>query len=82
MLAVARIAGETAPLLFTTVGSDFIVHNPSKPFPSLTLRIYELSNEASPEARAQAWSGILVLITLILVVNLGVRYFTRRRAAH
>jgi phosphate transport system permease protein len=80
MLAVARVAGETAPLLFTAVGSDFVVHDPGKPFPSLTLRIYELSNEASPAARAQAWSGILVLIALILLVNLGVRYFTRQRA--
>jgi phosphate transport system permease protein len=82
MLAVARIAGETAPLLFTAVGSDFVVHNPAKPFPSLTLRIYELSNQASPAARSQAWSGILVLVALILVVNLAVRYFTRGRVAH
>jgi phosphate transport system permease protein len=79
MLAVARIAGETAPLLFTAVGSPYLVHDPSRPFPSLTLRIYELSNEPSPEARSQAWSGILVLIALIFVVNLGVRYFTRQR---
>jgi phosphate transport system permease protein len=79
MLAIARVAGETAPLLFTAVGSPYLVHNPSHPFPSLTLRIYELSNEPSPEARSQAWSGILVLIALIFVVNLSVRYFTRQR---
>jgi phosphate transport system permease protein len=79
MLAIARVAGETAPLLFTAVGSPYLVHNPSHPFPSLTLRIYELSNEPSPKARSQAWSGILVLIALIFVVNLSVRYFTRQR---
>jgi phosphate transport system permease protein len=79
MLAVARVAGETAPLLFTAVGSPYLVHNPNQPFPSLTLRIYELSNEPSPEARSQAWSGIVVLIALIFVVNLSVRYFTRQR---
>ena len=79
MLAIARVAGETAPLLFTAVGSSRLVHNPSEPFPSLTLRIYELSNEPSPEARMQAWSGILVLIALIFLVNLSVRYFTRQR---
>jgi phosphate transport system permease protein len=79
MLAIARVAGETAPLLFTAVGSPYLVHNPSKPFPSLTLRIYELSNEPSPAAQSQAWSGILVLIALIFVVNLSVRYFTRKR---
>jgi phosphate transport system permease protein len=79
MLAIARVAGETAPLLFTAVGSPYLIHNPSKPFPSLTLRIYELSNEPSPEAQSQAWSGILVLIALIFVVNLSVRYFTRKR---
>jgi phosphate transport system permease protein len=81
MLAVARVAGETAPLLFTAVGSPYVVHNPARPFPSLTLRIYELSNEPSPESRAQAWSGILVLILLIFIVNLSVRYFTRPRGA-
>ena len=80
MLAIARVAGETAPLLFTAVGSPYLVHNPSHPFPSLTLRIYELSNEPSPKARSQAWSGILVLIALIFVVNLSVRYFTRQRS--
>jgi phosphate transport system permease protein len=79
MLAIARVAGETAPLLFTAVGSPYLVHNPNQPFPSLTLRIYELSNEPSPESRSQAWSGIVVLIALIFVVNLGVRYFTRQR---
>jgi phosphate transport system permease protein len=79
MLAVARVAGETAPLLFTAVGSDYVVNNPGKPFPSLTLRIYELSNDPSPVARAQAWSGILVLIGLIFIVNLGVRFFTRQK---
>ncbi len=79
MLAIARVAGETAPLLFTAVGSPYLVHNPSQPFPSLTLRIYELSNEPSPEAQSQAWSGILVLIALIFLVNLSVRYFTRQR---
>jgi phosphate transport system permease protein len=79
MLAIARVAGETAPLLFTAVGSPYLVHNPSQPFPSLTLRIYELSNEPSPESRSQAWSGLVVLIALIFVVNLSVRYFTRRR---
>jgi phosphate transport system permease protein len=79
MMAIARVAGETAPLLFTAVGSPYLVYKPSQPFPSLTLRIFELSNEPSPEARSQAWSGILVLIALIFVVNLGVRYFTRPR---
>jgi phosphate transport system permease protein len=79
MLAIARVAGETAPLLFTAVGSSRLVHDPRYPFPSLTLRIYELSNEPSPEARSQAWSGILVLVALIFFVNLSVRYFTRLR---
>jgi phosphate transport system permease protein len=79
MLAVARVAGETAPLLFTAFGSPYLVHNPGVAFPSLTLRIYELSNQPSPEARAQAWSGILVLIGMIFIVNVGVRYFTSRR---
>ena len=79
LLAIARVAGETAPLLFTVGWVTYMQTDPNKPFPSLTYRIYELSNEPSPENKAQAWAGIVVLLGLILVVNLSVRFFTRRR---
>jgi phosphate transport system permease protein len=80
MLSIARIAGETAPLLFTSLGNDSISWNLNDRFPSLTKQIYDYSTQrATPQEQGLAWAGILVLISLIFVVNLGVRYFTTRR---
>lgn len=73
MLALARVAGETAPLLFTALGSRLLSMDPSKPFPSLTVQIYTYATGPYPAQRDLAWSGILVLITLLFVVNLAVR---------
>jgi len=80
MLSIARIAGETAPLLFTSLGNDSITWNLNDRFPSLTKQIYDYSTQrATPQEQGLAWAGILVLISLIFVLNLGVRYFTRQR---
>lgn len=80
MLSIARIAGETAPLLFTSLGNDSITWNLNDRFPSLTKQIYDYSTQrATPEEQGLAWAGILVLISLIFILNLGVRYFTSRR---
>src|SRR5665213_2049423 len=73
MLAIARVAGETAPLLFTALGSRFIETNPNHPFPSLTVQIYRKAMEPYKEENRQAWAGILVLLLLIFVLNLMVR---------
>jgi phosphate transport system permease protein len=78
MLAVARVAGETAPLLFTAVGSRFMETNPNNPFPSLTAEIYYAAAKADTiQEHRQAWAGIVVLLTLILVVNVAVRLTVR-----
>ncbi len=77
MLAIARVAGETAPLLFTALGSRFLTLNPNHPFPSLTKQIYDYATGPYPELKRQAWAGILVLIMLIFVLNLAIRFFTR-----
>ncbi|HEY2588417.1 MAG TPA: phosphate ABC transporter permease PstA [Tepidisphaeraceae bacterium] len=77
MLAIARVAGETAPLLFTTLGSRLLVYNPDDPFPSLTQQIYDYATKPDPAQQKLAWSGILVLISLIFVLNVGIRYFAR-----
>jgi len=77
MLAVARVAGETAPLLFTALGSRLLTHNPDEPFPSLTVQIFNYATGPYPQFKRLAWAGILVLILLIFVLNLTVRYFTR-----
>lgn len=77
MLAIARVAGETAPLLFTTLGSRLLVLNPDEPFPSLTKQIFDYATAPDPAQQKLAWSGILVLIVLIFVLNIGIRYFAR-----
>jgi phosphate transport system permease protein len=77
MLAIARVAGETAPLLFTALGSRFLTTNPNEPFPSLTVQIFAYASGPYPEQRQQAWAGILVLIVLIFCLNIAIRFFTR-----
>jgi phosphate transport system permease protein len=81
MLAVARVAGETAPLLFTALGNDGNVFDPNRPYPSLTLKIFSYATSADDEWKRQAWAGMLVLIILIFVLNLLVRVFSRPRLA-
>ena len=77
MLAIARVAGETAPLLFTALGSRLLTVDPDEPFPSLTVQIFTYATGPYPEARRLAWAGILVLIALIFVLNLAIRLFAR-----
>lgn len=79
MLSIARVAGETAPLIFTALGSDQDVYNPSKPFPALTLKIYQYAQSAEPKWIEQAWAGMLVLIFMITILSVIVRYVTRAK---
>ena len=77
MLAIARVAGETAPLLFTALGSRFVETNPNNPFPSLTVQIYTYATGPYQAQKEQAWAGILVLISLIFCLNVAIRFATR-----
>ncbi len=79
MLAVARVSGETAPLLFTAFGSRFFPTYLDEPMASLTVQIYTYAISPYDEWHAQAWAATLVLMTLILVINIAVRFFTRRK---
>jgi phosphate transport system permease protein len=79
MLAIARVAGETAPLLFTALGSRLLTTNPNEPFPSLTVQIYTYATGPYPGQKRLAWAGILVLISLIFLLNLAIRFTTRGR---
>lgn len=79
MLAIARVAGETAPLLFTALGSRFLTLDPNQPFPSLTKQIFDYSVSPYEQQKKLAWAGILVLISLIFIVNLAIRYVSRPR---
>lgn len=90
MLAVARVAGETAPLLFTALASDqpviaysksfpWIYMDVNHPFPSLTVQIFKYASSGEPDWIRQAWAGMLVLITIVLVLNMAVRYVSRNK---
>jgi phosphate transport system permease protein len=77
MLAIARVAGETAPLLFTALGSRLLTLNPAHPFPSLTVQIFEYARGPYEPFKRLAWAGILVLVMLIFLLNLTIRIVTR-----
>jgi phosphate transport system permease protein len=79
MLAIARVSGETAPLLFTAFGSRFFNWYLDQPVASLTVQIYNYAISPYEEWHAQAWAATLVLMLLILTINVSVRFFTRRR---
>ena len=78
-LAVARVAGETAPLLFTSsiVGTS-INFNPAHALQTIPVAIFEYSESPDPKDHAQAWAASLVLLIFILVANLGARALAAR----
>jgi len=78
MLAFARVAGETAPLLFTALGNDFWNLKPDQPTAALPLQIYRYALSPYDDFHRQAWAGALVLIILIVGSVAAVRYVVRR----
>jgi phosphate transport system permease protein len=80
VLAVARAAGETAPLLLITSSYDgsHVTLNPFEPLPNIPTTIFRLSEEASPEGFTQAWGAGLVLLTFIMVTSIGARILLAR----
>lgn len=78
MLAFARIAGETAPLLFTAFGNQFWNKNPNQPTAALPLQIYTYAISPYDEWHRQAWAGALILIIMIVVAVAAVRITTSR----
>jgi len=78
-LAVARVAGETAPLLLVcSLVAPGTHYNPSQPLMTVPLAIYELSDSPEPADHARAWAAALVLILFILVVSLAARWLATR----
>jgi phosphate transport system permease protein len=78
MLAFARVAGETAPLLFTAFGNQFWSLHLDQPVAALPLQIYVYANSPYDDWHRQAWAGSLVLIVLIVSAVAAVRYVVRR----
>jgi phosphate transport system permease protein len=78
VLALARIAGETAPLLFTSFNNRFFNTDLRQPTASLTVQIYNYAVAPYDDWHRQAWAGALVLVTIVLVCSLLARFATRR----
>jgi phosphate transport system permease protein len=79
LVAVARVAGETAPLLFTAFGNQFWSTSLREPIAALPLQIFTYAISPYDEWHAQAWAGALVLISIVLVISLAARFVTRSR---
>jgi phosphate transport system permease protein len=80
ILAVARVAGETAPLLFTAFGNRFWSTSLREPIASLTVQVYTYAISPFADWQRQAWAGALVLTAIVLALELGVRWVTRGTA--
>jgi phosphate transport system permease protein len=78
-LAMARIAGETAPLLFTANQSDFWPKSLSHDMPYLTYYIYTWSRTPSDEQNRIAWAAAFVLLAFVMLLNIGIRFLTGKR---
>ncbi|MGB6482488.1 MAG: phosphate ABC transporter permease PstA [Candidatus Acidiferrales bacterium] len=81
MLALARVAGETAPLLFTAFGNQYWSHGWNQPISSLPMIIYTYATGPYQEWHEQAWAAGLVLLALVLVVNIGTRLVLARKTS-
>lgn len=79
LLAMGRVAGETAPLLFTALGNNHWNHNLSEPIAVLPLQIFAYAISPYDDWHRQAWAGALVLVGLTLCLSMGVRLFSRDR---
>ena len=78
LLAIARVAGETAPLLFTALGSQYIVTRLSEPMAALPLTVFTYATGPFEEWHRYAWAAALTLILLVFVLNIVARVVTAR----
>jgi phosphate transport system permease protein len=78
VLALARIAGETAPLLFTSFNNRFFTTNLRQPIASLTVQVFTYAISPYEDWHRQAWAGALVLVMIVFVCSLLARLATRR----
>jgi phosphate transport system permease protein len=78
LLALARLAGETAPLLFTAFGNNFMVANPLDKMASIPVAIYQYTNDPNPALHAIAWAGALLLTLFVLLLSLSARWYLHR----
>ncbi len=79
LVALARVAGETAPLLFTALGNAYWSLNPTEPIAALPLQIFSYAQSPYDDQRAQAWAGAFLLLVLIAGLSLIARLVVRAR---
>src|SRR5512134_3883649 len=79
LLAMARIIGETAPLLFTTLGNQFWQTRLDQPMAAMPLQVFSYAISPYEDWHDKAWAGALVLITMVLLINIGARFLTREK---
>src|SRR6266700_3194668 len=79
LLAVARAAGETAPVLFTALGSQFLTIDPNRQMSTLPLVVFRDALTPYKDLQQEAWGAALVLVVMVLVINLGSRWVLRRQ---
>ncbi|MFN7982121.1 MAG: phosphate ABC transporter permease PstA [Vicinamibacterales bacterium] len=78
VLALARVAGETAPLLFTSFNNRYFSTSVTQPISSLTVQVFTYAISPYEDWHRQAWAGALVLVTIVFVCSLLARFATRR----
>ncbi len=79
MLAVARVSGETAPLLFTALGNRYWAKSLNEPIASLPVQIYSYAISPYEDWHRQAWAGSLILLLIVIILNLGTRFIFNGR---
>lgn len=79
LVAVARIAGETAPLLFTAFGNNFWSTRLDEPIAAMPLQIFNFAQSPYDDWHRLAWAGALVLIALVFLISIAARFATRSR---
>lgn len=80
MVALARVAGETAPLLFTAFGNRFWQSHLTEPIAALPLQIFAYAISPFDDWHRQAWAGALILITIVFIINLFASYFVSNQS--
>ncbi|GGA52487.1 phosphate ABC transporter permease PstA [Dyella nitratireducens] len=83
LLALARLAGETAPLLFTAFGNNFMTAHPLDKMASMPVTIYQYTNDPNPTLHAIAWAGALLITLFVLALSLLTRImFSRKKVSY
>jgi phosphate transport system permease protein len=78
MLAIARVTGETAPLLFTALGNNYLSYNIKKPMASLPLMIFNYATSSYTDWQDLAWGASLILLMWVLLLNISTKLITRK----